>query len=41
MFVKNATNARKTIAHIDVSGFYQVGYWNDPRMYGVAYNYRW
>lgn len=41
LFVKNATNARKTVAHIDVSGFYQVGYWNDPRQFGVAYNYRW
>jgi iron complex outermembrane receptor protein len=41
VFVKNATNARKKIAHIDVSGFYQVAYWNDPRQYGLAYNYRW
>ncbi|MFN9451051.1 MAG: TonB-dependent receptor [Rubrivivax sp.] len=41
VFVKNATNQRKTVAHMDISGFYQVGFWSEPRAYGVSYNYRW
>lgn len=41
VFVKNATNERKTVAHMDISGFYQVGFWSDPRMFGMSYNYRW
>jgi iron complex outermembrane receptor protein len=41
VFVKNATNEHKTVAHMDVSGFYQVSAWNDPRTYGVTLNYKW
>jgi iron complex outermembrane receptor protein len=40
-WVKNATNEQKTIAHIDVGGFYQIGFWNDPRTYGLTLNYKW
>jgi outer membrane receptor protein involved in Fe transport len=41
LWVKNATNERKTVAHMDISGFYQVGFWNDPRTYGLTLNYKW
>lgn len=41
LFVKNATNQRKTVAHMDISGFYQVGFWSDPRSYGASFNYKW
>jgi iron complex outermembrane receptor protein len=41
LFVKNALNQRKTVAHMDISGFYQVGFWSDPRTYGASFTYRW
>jgi iron complex outermembrane receptor protein len=41
LFVKNALNQRKMVAHMDVSGFYQVGFWSDPRTYGATFTYRW
>ena len=41
LFVKNALNQRKTVAHMDISGFYQVGFWSDPRTYGANFTYRW
>ena len=41
LFVKNALNQRKTVAHMDISGFYQVGFWSDPRTYGATFSYRW
>lgn len=41
LFVKNALNQRKTVAHMDISGFYQVAFWSDPRTYGATFSYRW
>jgi iron complex outermembrane receptor protein len=41
LFVKNALNQRKTVAHMDISGWYQVGFWSDPRTYGATFTYRW
>lgn len=41
LFVKNATNQRKPIAHVDISGFYQMHTWSDPRTYGATFTYRW
>lgn len=41
LFVKNATNEHKKVAHMDISGFYQVAFWNDPRTYGATLSYRW
>jgi iron complex outermembrane receptor protein len=41
LFVKNATNEHKKVAHMDISGFYQVAYWNDPRTFGIGFNYKW
>ena len=41
LFVKNALNQRKLVAHMDISGFYQVGFWSDPRTYGATFTYRW
>ena len=41
LFVKNALNQRKTVAHMDISGFYQVAFWSDPRTYGANFTYRW
>ena len=41
LFVKNATNQRKPVAHMDISGFYQVHFFSDPRMYGASFTYRW
>ena len=41
LFVKNALNQRKTVAHMDISGFYQVAFWSDPRTYGATFTYRW
>ena len=40
-WVKNALDEKDTVAHMDVSGFYQMGYWSDPRTYGMTFNYRW
>ncbi|MBU6257445.1 MAG: TonB-dependent receptor [Burkholderiales bacterium] len=40
-FVKNALNQRKMVAQMDVSGFYQVGFWSDPRTFGLKGTYRW
>ena len=41
LWVKNATNQHTLVAMLDVSGFYQGGYWSDPRTVGVTFNYRW
>ncbi len=40
-WVKNVTNQHTMIAQMDVSGFFQMGYWSDPRTMGVTLNYRW
>ncbi len=40
-WVKNLTNQHTMNAQMDVSGFYQIGYWSDPRTMGVTFNYRW
>jgi len=41
LWVKNMFDERQLVAHMDVGGFYQVGYWSDPRTIGVNFNYRW
>lgn len=41
LWVKNATNQHARVALMDVSGFYQVAYWNQPRTFGANLNYRW
>ena len=40
-WVKNVTNQHTMVAQMDVSGFFQMGYWSDPRTMGVTFNYRW
>jgi len=41
LWMKNVFDERQLVAHIDVGGFYQVGYWSDPRTIGLNFNYRW
>ena len=41
LWVKNVFDERQLVAHMDVGGFYQVGYWSDPRTIGMNFNYRW
>ena len=41
IWVKNMFDERQLVAQMDLSGFYQVGYWSDPRTIGVNFNYRW
>ena len=41
LWVKNATNQHTLVSMLDVSGFYQGGYWSDPRTVGLTFNYRW
>lgn len=41
IWVKNATNKQVLQNMMDVSGYYQVGYWSAPRTLGVSLNYKW
>ena len=41
IWVKNATNKQVMQNMMDVSGYYQVGYWSNPRTMGVTLNYKW
>lgn len=41
LWVKNLTNKQTMQNMIDVSGYYQVGYWSNPRTAGVTMNYKW
>lgn len=41
IWVKNATNKQVLQNMMDVSGYYQVGYWSNPRTLGVTLNYKW
>ena len=40
-WVKNLTDKQVLQNMIDVSGYYQVGYWSAPRTFGVSANYKW
>lgn len=41
LWVKNLTNKQALQNMMDVSGYYQVGYWSNPRTAGVTMNYKW
>ncbi len=41
LWVKNLFDERQMVAQMDVGGYYQVGYWSEPRTVGVNFNYRW
>lgn len=41
LWVKNLTNKQTMQNMMDVSGYYQVGYWSNPRTAGVTMNYKW
>lgn len=41
LWVRNLTNSRKQTSHIDIGGFYRIASWQDPRMYGASFNYKW
>ena len=41
LWVKNLTNKQTLQNMMDVSGYYQVGYWSNPRTAGVTVNYKW
>jgi outer membrane receptor protein involved in Fe transport len=41
LWVKNLGNKQYMQNMIDVSGYYQVGYWSAPRTVGVSLNYKW
>lgn len=41
LWVRNLTNSHKMTSHIDVGGYYRIATWQDPRMYGVSFNYKW
>lgn len=41
LWVKNLTDKQVKQNMMDVSGFYQVGYWSAPRTIGASFNYKW
>ena len=41
LWVKNLGNKQVMQNMMDVSGYYQVGYWSAPRTVGVSLNYKW
>lgn len=41
LWVKNLTNKQVMQNMMDVSGYYQVGYWSAPRTVGLSVNYKW
>ena len=41
LWAKNLTNKQTIQNMMDVSGFYQVGYWSNPRTVGLTANYKW
>jgi len=41
LWVRNAANVHKEVAHIDVGGFYRIAAWNEPRTFGLSLNYKW
>lgn len=41
LWVRNLTNSHKMVAHIDVGGYYRIASYQDPRTYGLSFNYKW
>lgn len=41
LWVKNLGNKQVLQNMMDVSGYYQVGYWSAPRTVGLSLNYKW
>ena len=41
LWMKNVFDERKMVAHMDVGGYYQVGFWSEPRTVGLNFNYKW
>ena len=41
LWVKNLGNKQVMQNMMDISGYYQVGYWSAPRTVGVSLNYKW
>lgn len=41
LWVKNLTDKQVMQNMMDVSGYYQVGYWSAPRTFGASFNYKW
>jgi outer membrane receptor protein involved in Fe transport len=41
LWVKNLTDKQVMQNMMDVSGYYQVGYWSAPRTIGASFNYKW
>ncbi|QDX82430.1 hypothetical protein B9N43_15015 [Denitratisoma sp. DHT3] len=41
LWVRNLTDQKKMLGHIDVGGYYRVAQWTEPRTYGVSLNYKW
>ena len=41
VWVKNMTNKQVLQNMMDLSGYYQVGYWSAPRTVGLSLNYKW
>ena len=41
LWVKNLGNKQVMQNMMDLSGFYQVGYWSAPRTVGLSVNYKW
>ena len=41
IWVRNATNVKREMTHIDVGGYYRIATWTEPRTYGLSLNYKW
>ena len=41
LWVRNATNLKKEVAHIDLGGFYRIASFTEPRTFGISMNYKW
>lgn len=41
LWVRNATNVKKEVAHIDLGGYYRIASYSEPRTFGVSMNYKW
>jgi iron complex outermembrane receptor protein len=41
LWVRNATNLKKEVAHIDLGGYYRIATYSEPRTFGLALNYKW
>jgi iron complex outermembrane receptor protein len=41
LWVRNLTNVKQEVAHIDVGGYYRIAGWSEPRTFGVALNHKW